>query len=503
MPNSGKACLEATRKQGGKREAIYCQQLNDEHRFKTLATATVTGGKVRPITIASAYQDQYSWLNKFMLDRLRKCKWMIAGRSVAEWAEECVRPLAEGQTFVSGDLKSATTLFSGEFAETVIDLLPECVGLSEDEVDEIKKGLTQSSFYSRDEETGELKYVGEQKRGQNLGADCSFPILCLVSMLVGFETLGKTDELLKMKSKEFRNAILNECGFGVNGDDFVVWGEKGVIGERWVEAVALTSGVPEPSKSPQHGKYFTVNSELWIADDDGVRQIPVVKPHLLLSLCRTHVSPQNNWLVYLMSPIWTKDLGLSQVIFDDVPRVHGGLGADPECSWEWVRRYIFCQLTRSVDVTKALVDESPLGLVHRRGDKTILSSGIEERQSVRVTGLVRKEWLVKYTQRVYALRDLLKWDNPKKVKRMSFDKIRSLIERKTQNRSHLVSRDARFDTTLSPIWYYEEAMAENWMEQEGWIFVHDKPFYEDVEYQTSFPEGSGFLVGKSVESVLL
>lgn len=495
IPNSGKACIENCRKRGGKRELIYFRDdVPEVHRFHTLPTTIITSGKARPITIGSVYQEQYAWLNPYMFSRLRKCSWMIAGREMADWVSECLpkERLPEDEVFVSGDLLSATTLFNGVLAEEVIESLKADHGLiDEEEKAEIISGLTQSTFIRKwidDDLVERWEEIGRQQRGQNLGSDSSFPILCLVSACIGFETLGLTDWLLGLEEKQFYTFVKNFKGMGVNGDDFVTW-MKARLKHRWLDAVAISGGVPEPNKSPCNRDWFTANSQLWGWDTSAQEFLPssFVSPSLLLNLTECTKVPQAQWLNQLSSDLFVRDLGMGACVFADVPVQVGGLGEEPEEFDEtWRRRYDYCRLGKTKDVS-TILDEEPVGYAVKRDGKARVGfdGGFEFPPAVRVTGLVRRDWLEEYCSRIYRKRDLIEWSvtRPEKA---THRQIRDRILA-GEEMAHPKSR-SRFNGRLSTeLHYVEEFYALRWIHENNFVFVRNKPFYEQVEVATHFP----------------
>lgn len=492
MPNSGKACLEIPRSKGGKREALYCSSSLDEtHRFHVRATATLTSGKLRPITIASVFQEVFSWLNQFLFSKLRKLKCMIAGRELVDWVNEvffCHCTPDSESDFVSGDLKKATTLFSSDFCDAVIDTLAPLIGLSDEDVVEIKSGVTHAEFGHVDEFLGWV-VDGVQKRGQNLGADISFPILCMITITIAIETLGETERFLKMNERQFRKAIMNEDRFGVNGDDFITRGRQ--IAGCWQSAVAATSGVAEMTKSPVNNVYWTANSQLFKLD----KPVPFVSPALCFNLSERLKNPQNQWIDQLRSPILNIGrIGLGHMLLGDVPRAFGGLGNPIAGDVQWAKRFLFAKRSRGVDITSWLEEERPIGLIYRGRGKTVMALDTPENlPGVSVTGLVRTDWLKEYGARVYALKDILNWSESH-AKYPSYHTVIKKVDREIkqcvpQGRRVKNGRWMTFTDPPNVLQLIEQAEAYNWAEDHGLTFVREKTFYEPVEVRERLPNG--------------
>lgn len=348
-PNSGKSCLERSRSTGGKRQALYLDQLEGDKNAPVRADTILSAGKLRTITVSSVYFAQYAWLNEFMFSRLRKCRWMISGRTVEDWARDVfgdLDSLPEGWIFSSGDGKCCTDYFDGRFAETVLRFLAKQFSLP---LDDLLSITTKAKFETKDG-------IKDQLRGQLMGSDFSFPILCLVTLLGHLEASGLTDTWLRMSNRQLRETVLSYDGCGVNGDDLVDWGPSRPLTDppsahssaslapslptplaRWLAAFPLVGGVASPAKSPQHPEFFTVNSQLWVW-----RRQPGARPHnvgsvlpamLLGILGKAHLAPAESWLDLLSSPLLppaSLDLfELDLVLLPDVPRFFGGLSLLP------------------------------------------------------------------------------------------------------------------------------------------------------------------------------
>jgi hypothetical protein len=478
MPNSGKACLELPRSKGGKREALYCGTIDDTHRFHTTPVSILTAGKVRPITIGSLFQERYSWLNRYMFNRLRNLPCMIAGMEVTDWAKAMVpAELPEGHVFISSDFQKATTLFNGCFAEAVIDELGKIVGLTSAEVDEILSGLTRANFGRREIVDGESTWVelGKQLRGQNLGADASFPILCMVTITIAMETLGEIDRYNAMSIKAFAESIADESRFGVNGDDLMIMGPRSLC-DRWVAATRATGGVAEKSKSPVNPTYWTANSTLF----RGNQLVPFVSAGLLFNLAERPKAPQAYWIKSLQYPMLNgPKLGIAHLVLGDVPRKYGGLGEEPRGDRLWQIRYRFAMIGVPKSEASWLEEEVPMGLVHRGKGKTVLTRLLESHPSVKVTGLIKKTDLTLYAADVYQLRNILEW-SAAKTKFKSF-------------REKLAILDKRYLVSVLPD--LERARFENWIFDNGYVYVKDRPFVRPILARVR-------VAGHSVEELL-
>ncbi|QDW65428.1 putative RNA-dependent RNA polymerase [Rhizoctonia solani ourmia-like virus 3] len=373
VPCSGKSCLERSRKLGGKRAALF---EGDEPILDHVRPQTIfSGGKPRTICIHSYMSEECSFLNSLMLDKIRPARWLVTGRTVAQWVSlnedrwtAASEWAEEPYEFASGDLRAATDNFSGAFAEAVLSILYERTskwhGLS---LDYILSNITRARFLlppPPDDPEAEPTYA-PQKRGQLLSSDASFPILCLIGVLIAMETLGVIDDIMALPDAEFVTAFMEFDAAGVNGDDVVIYGPAGTA-ERWTQAVLLTGGVPEPTKSPCDREFFTINSQLWRRPPSGrCYEIESVKPAMLVALSSAAAkAPHESWVSLLSSPLLTAEatslLGLDTLLFPELPVSWGGLGYSDLASGMsdelLLRRALFCRESRGltwIDATPA------------------------------------------------------------------------------------------------------------------------------------------------------
>jgi len=363
--NSGKACYEVPKSEGGKRAGEYVAE-NFEGRRRVRPAAIWSSGKVRVITVDSCFNTRFSFLNKYMGDEIRKCGWSIFGRTVEDWLEanpEFLRPRKEGENFVSGDLESATDLFDPQFARIVIkrltDIYPEIEGV-ENPYEEMcsftcdaKLDIPGTAEEKTDERTGRKYFTGypateRQRRGQLMGSVLSFPILCLVglvsyllerpegrvvlSLFEKYQTLRACGASSKDYSQaeralhEVREYIRSIKDVGINGDDIVFRGNK-EDSEKWERGVRTVGGVVSRGKTLCNPNYFTVNSEL--CSDRGV--LDTMRPSLAVSLSDgKYKTPDPSWFRYLTSPLRSTaadDIFKPELsLYPNMPKFFGGLG---------------------------------------------------------------------------------------------------------------------------------------------------------------------------------
>lgn len=300
-PTHASGCLERSRSEGGKRDAFYGEEQTDRYEVKPVGIST--GGKVRVITIDSAKNLKYAYLNGYMASRIRDCAWSVFGREVKEWLKG--KPF-EGEV-VSGDLESATDLFSGTFADLAIARLVEVdPDLDEEDAFRMRSFTTRAELDFEDAAlVQELKdQFGSkflQERGQLMGSILSFPLLCLVSLTAFL--MSRDDHVHGIfcsgswsKNRAYLRKIQD---VGVNGDDIVFTCTD--RGAGWARGVEAIGGKVSRGKSLVSDKVFTVNSELWVRVRGTWTPPGALRLSLLTGICAGRkVNPALSW-EHLMS----------------------------------------------------------------------------------------------------------------------------------------------------------------------------------------------------------
>jgi hypothetical protein len=443
--NSGKSCLENPLSQGGKRTYLYGGHPST-YRGVTRAVTILTGGKLRTISVSSVENEKFADLNNFMFSRLRCCKWLVSGRTVGDWVEDCLATEEWDEfddddfLFSSGDLKNATNTFSSLFTEEVVSVLAD--QFPEFDKKEMFESITRASFFDDDLLT--LRCV--QKRGQLMGSDFSFPILCLISFVIVLETHGLSDHFLSIGNDKLAHKFIKDLTIcGVNGDDVVSWGKKesGLTpGQRWASVVPLTGGIPEPTKSPEHKNLFTINSQLWklSRDADGqliCNEVGTVLPALCKSICEgAHKSPQESWSGIVRSPFMTRIsqtwLQLDVGLMPDLPTSWGGLSlVKPKYDHLWLKRVLWSKHSRSINwIDLGILDPSLDGLVSETNYGTLVHAALqrEELDMVNVVeGFVPKDWLKRTLSTRFSSNKLIFWSNGEK-NRKTFFSLKSKVD---------------------------------------------------------------------------
>jgi len=351
--NSGKACYEVPRSMGGKRVAEHVGEADFSGRGRVKPAAIFSAGKIRVITVDSAFNARFAYLNKYMADRIRKCGFSIFGKTIEKWLEEHPEFLEpkEGENYISGDLESATDFFDPELARIVIRRLAEIYPDFEDVLDvysEICSFTTDADLEvpgTYNPETHQ-PYTRRQLAGQLMGSIVSFPILCLVN-LVSFllfrpegdaileaikapVNISDRDPLKGMRTADYTkvwNILKDLSVVGINGDDIVF---KGTPEEEnaWIRGVEVVGGVVSRGKTLRNPVYFTVNSEIGAAY---IGILKIVRPSLTVCLSDGKFkAPHRSWGMYLNSPLRSPEsddiFKPERAVFPDMPKFFGGLG---------------------------------------------------------------------------------------------------------------------------------------------------------------------------------
>jgi hypothetical protein len=280
---------------------------------------------VTPVGPSRDTTDCALWINKYLGDCFRRLNCSIFGGGVDAWFKKNREILLKEKTFVSGDLESATDLFDGRITDDCIDSFSEILNLESNEISEIKS-FTTRCFYLRSR--GSNKVIDLQTRGQMMGSEISFPLLCIISL---------TAYIISETTEEFQSALINSerrrafkmlqslRKVGINGDDIVF---STSVPITWENGVSRVGGVVSSGKSLKNDFYFTVNSELWCRNG----KVPhVVRPSFVSSInegSKFFISPDREWTEYRFNPM-IRDRSIFNIeerLKLDIPVAWGGLG---------------------------------------------------------------------------------------------------------------------------------------------------------------------------------
>jgi len=196
------SCLEASRKDGGARALLtwVSRSFVDRSEFcASLLTKFDTGlrpslsfarialapcaGKTRIVSINSVDSTWLSPYHSLIYGRLSRMDWCLRGEAKASCFSDFVQK--DGEVFVSGDYESATDNLNQDVARSIL----ETIGRSCSRVPLFVReaALRTLGGFLTDGKTGVV-----QRRGQLMGNQLSFPLLCLQNYLA-FRYLVKRD----------------------------------------------------------------------------------------------------------------------------------------------------------------------------------------------------------------------------------------------------------------------------------------------------------------------
>jgi len=332
VPTHASGSVEVERSRGGKRE-LYYGLMKGEYDLETIKPEAIyTGGKVRVITLDSAKNLDYAYLNTFMGNRIRKEKWCIFGADVAEFLDKNPEFLGTPYEYVSGDLESATDLFDGRFAEEVFKVL---IKIDPDLDHEDFKRMC--GFTTRAPLKTTLEGIGKkatwvqvfQERGQLMGSILSFPILCLVSLTAWAVGYDKDLEYMATPTRAERRKLREAWLVGINGDDIIFPAADRGIG--WEKGVSAVGGRVSRGKSLTNSVCFTVNSELWFKEGEHWIAPMDVRPSVVLGIADGRAAcPEKLWKRIFGSPLIDSEHPILDLICRrmkaHLPKSMGGLG---------------------------------------------------------------------------------------------------------------------------------------------------------------------------------
>lgn len=347
-PNSDGACVELKKMSGGKRAALYYQPTEMKRLDKNAVkpTAIYTGGKIRVVTVDSYYNTRFAWLNGCVGDAFRELPCSIFGADAACWAER-VRFDGPGD-LVSGDLKAATDLLSGEFFEACLQAANIKLGLpfEDEELEQIKRFTTRATFKGKG---GETKM---QRRGQLMGSALSFPFLCVASLSAYIYSRPDLAYNLLWAHEDgvAKNILYSITDAGVNGDDVAFLSRSSNQSSLWEEGVAGLGGECSRGKTLVNGTYLTVNSELFKREGNKLVPVYVPRPSLLVAAGTGEIPTPARWEEYLRTTLLSDEgkiaMDLERVWKTHIPTQWGGSGRDLR-EWDMLSDVMKKELTNA------------------------------------------------------------------------------------------------------------------------------------------------------------
>jgi len=262
--------------------------------------------KTRIITKSEAYLNYYGKpLQKAMHSVIKKQKWGFAiGRPiVVKDVQERFSLIPEGWVIVSGDYDAATDRLNSDAtraslfaALSQLDVSDNCKRLFE------KIMLDQSLSYENtlddyEDEVGYEEAVAllpegfvQQSNGQLMGSILSFIFLCIINAAAFMAAVRRwgilyeeefdeifTKEVVSRKGKISYKAthpewltlddLVSVFGLMINGDDILFKGPRSLV-RIWYETVAQCGLVPSIGKNYQSRTFFTVNTMLFLREEE-------------------------------------------------------------------------------------------------------------------------------------------------------------------------------------------------------------------------------------------
>jgi len=214
-------------------------------------TVVFKAGKARIVTVASALQYCLSPLSGMMYDHISKKDWLLRGD--AKPGKFSGFNALSSEVFVSGDYESATDNFclghSRAILASVLETSTLPVGV---------RLMATSSLSSVIKSRNRTSLAAS---GQLMGDKLSFPLLCLTNYLAFAYAMRPFGKLPPVR---------------INGDD-IVFRSTRAQADRWFEVVSSSGLVVSRGKTMVSGRYFSLNSSIFSASSDGVRQVPFIR----------------------------------------------------------------------------------------------------------------------------------------------------------------------------------------------------------------------------------
>jgi len=321
-------CLEASRREGGVRSAYYLAKAHNKQveplnkdEVTAKPVAIIAGGKIRVITKSGASHQYFGPVNKYMAHCIRKCAWSLFGKEVSDVLNQQGMDLREEESYLSGDLESATDHFDGRLTEIVISVALSRLGIDDPET-------LEQAFLATTRATLRKGLRGRkpvpplvQSCGQLMGSFLSFGPLCILNFCAAtFHDLRP--QVLSLPRWLHREAITDFDRLLINGDDLV----KPVTSpDNWLDGVRRINGRASRGKTLLNKRYYTVNSML--VDGQTRTLVPCIRPSIMNKI-GDGVKPAPERLrcpLEMNIPEYTKRY-IIEMMNADLPRSLGGLG---------------------------------------------------------------------------------------------------------------------------------------------------------------------------------
>jgi len=230
-----------------------------------------TKGKLRTVTMQSArvkrvltpvHDALYTYLSSF--------GWIVRGELTKGHLLPVVDDLRPGETYISGDYKSATDNLHYRAVHAVVEVLCEAKHLTDEERDTLMASFTDLKRVSM---SGKCYPI---LQGSMMGNLCSFPILCLMNKAC--------HDISRDSLKEGRLAGEKDRKVRINGDDIVTCGSNAFF-SRWKEVTLHYGFIINEEKTGRSRRWLELNSRQY----DTRKHRFVAKP--VLSFLRRSDSP--------------------------------------------------------------------------------------------------------------------------------------------------------------------------------------------------------------------
>jgi hypothetical protein len=219
-------------------EGLLDEAMEEDKKVSLVALAealkvrVISKGPVATYTVLKPLQ---KWMWR-MLKHHKSGAFRLIGEEIgAEYLENQLGELREGESYLSGDYKSATDNLNPEISNAIVDELAE--GIDDRRVRKLFKESLTGHMIEDPEKPGHFQ---QQKWGQLMGSITSFPILCIANAAIC--TLSREADL-------GRKLNLASAKIALNGDDCVFRATP--EGRTAWEEYARASGM-----APSVGKYF-------------------------------------------------------------------------------------------------------------------------------------------------------------------------------------------------------------------------------------------------------
>jgi len=170
------------------------------------------------------------------------------------------RELGPKQGFLSGDYEAATDNMFSWVSRRIATRVADRLKLTELERQKFLEALTEHLFEVKDPTTGE-RTLRRQTRGQLMGSNVSFPVLCIAVGCVA---------RLSCEKDQGRNIPLKDAPIAINGDDNATKCTE--RGKRWWTLISAAMGLKESVGKTYFSREFVeINSTIFTYKRESLR----------------------------------------------------------------------------------------------------------------------------------------------------------------------------------------------------------------------------------------